>query len=122
MVGDDPGSPHEVGVTGRAVPVVGVEGAGPLAFGLWPNRPNPFAGRTEIRYALAQAAEVSLEVYDLKGARVAVLVAGAEGPGEHSVSFGPEVARAWRDLPAGMYFYRFRAGPFTATHRMVLMH
>src|SRR5262249_29842493 len=101
---------------------VGVEGSGPLAFGLRPNRPNPFAGRTEIRYTLAQAAKVSLEVYDVKGARVALLVAGAQGPGEHSVSFGPGVDRAWRDLTAGMDFYRLRAGAVNGTRRMVLMH
>ena len=122
VVGDDPGSPHTVHVTGRGVPVVGVEGMGLTAFAVWPNRPNPFVGRTEIRYALPQAARVSLEVYDLKGERVGVLVAGEQGPGEYSVSFGPEAGRAWRGLPAGMYFYRFRAGGYVATRRMVLMY
>ncbi len=101
--------------------LVRVEGSAPAAFALRPNRPNPFAVRTEIGYALPEAARVSLEVFNLAGQRVAVLVAGEKGPGEYSVSFGPEAGRAWRDLPSGMYFYRFRAGSFTATHRMVMM-
>jgi hypothetical protein len=122
---DDPGSPHVVEVTGRAVLNVGVEGGVvPAAFALWQNRPNPFTGRTQIRYALPQGARVSLEVYNLKGERVAVLVDGEQGPGEYSVSFGAGAAGAGGrggTLPAGIYFYRFRAGPYSATHRMVLM-
>jgi hypothetical protein len=120
---DDPGAPHEAQVTGRAVLNVGVEGGGvPVAYGLWQNRPNPFAGRTTIRYALPQAARVSLEVYNLAGERVATLVDGERPAGEHSVSFAPGSAQArGGGLPAGMYFYRFRAGGYTATHRMVLM-
>jgi len=65
---------------------------------------------------------VSLEVYNLKGERVATLVDQEQGPGEYSVSFGPGAGRAGRALPSGIYFYRFRAGGFTATRRMVMMN
>jgi hypothetical protein len=122
VVGDDPGSPHTVRVSGRGVGNVGVEGGTPAAFALGQNRPNPFTGRTSIRYALPVAARVSLEVYNVKGERVATLVAGEQGPGEYSVSFGPGAAGATRGLPSGIYFYRFRAGGFSATHRMVMMN
>jgi hypothetical protein len=53
---------------------------------------------------------------------VAVLVEAEQGPGEYSVSFGRGVAGAGRGLPSGIYFYRFRAGGYTATHRMVMMN
>jgi hypothetical protein len=122
VAGNDPGSPHVLRVTGRAVGNVGVEGGGPAAFALWPNRPNPFTGRTVIRYALPVGAAVRLEVYNLKGERVATLVDQEQGPGEYSVNFGPGAGRAGRALPAGIYFYRFHAGGYTATHRMVMMN
>jgi ASPM-SPD-2-Hydin domain-containing protein len=121
VIGDDPYGPHTVKVKGRGVPVVGVEGGTPTAFACWQNRPNPFTGRTAIRYALPVAAKVSLEVFNLEGQRVAVLVAEEQGPGEHSVSFGPGVRGVHAGLPSGIYFYRFRAGSYTATHRMVMM-
>jgi hypothetical protein len=65
---------------------------------------------------------VSLEVFNLKGERVAVLVAEEQGPGEHSVSFGPGARGVRAGLTSGIYFYRFRAGSYTATHRMVMMN
>jgi hypothetical protein len=118
LAANDPASPHLVRLTGRGVPVVGVEESGALGYGLWQNRPNPFTGRTQIRYRLGAGTRVSLTVYNLKGERVATLVDGEQEAGEHSVSFGPGSGRS---LAAGIYFYRFRAGGFSATRRMVLM-
>jgi hypothetical protein len=91
------------------------------SFGLWPNRPNPFDERTVIRYALPVDARVSLEVFNVKGERVATLVDEEQGPGEYSVSFGPGAGGQRGTLPAGIYFCRFRAGSFSATQRMVRM-
>jgi photosystem II stability/assembly factor-like uncharacterized protein len=122
VVGDDPDSPHTVKVKGRGVPTVGVDGGSVTAFACWQNRPNPFTGRTAIRYALPVGAKVSLEVFNLKGERVAVLVEEEQGAGEYSVSFGPGARGARAGLASGIYFYRFRAGSFTATHRMVMMN
>jgi hypothetical protein len=105
---------------GRGVRTVGVEAA---------RRRRSRAGRTAesvhgataIRYALPVAASVSLEVFNLKGERVAVLVEEEQGPGEYSVSFGPGARGVRAGLASGIYFCRFRAGSFTATHRMVMM-
>ncbi len=125
IAADDPSSPHAILVVGRSVQNVGVEGRVPQAFALWQNRPNPFTGRTQIRYALPVGARVSLEVFNVKGERVATLVDQEQGPGEYSVGFGAGAAAssgARRGaLASGIYFYRFRAGGFVATHRMVLM-
>jgi hypothetical protein len=122
VAGDDPASPHAILVVGRAVGNVGVEGGPPAAFALWQNRPNPFTGRTVIRYALPVGAKVRLEVFNVKGERVASLVDQEQGPGEYSVGFGPGAGRSGRALPSGIYFYRFHAGGYTATHRMVMMN
>jgi hypothetical protein len=37
------------------------------------------------------------------------------------VSFGPGARGVRAGLTSGIYFYRFRAGSYTATHRMVMM-
>jgi len=65
---------------------------------------------------------VSLEVFNVKGERVAVLVDEEKGAGEYSVSFGRGARGVRSGLASGIYFYRFRAGGFTAIHRMVLMN
>ena len=62
--------------------------AGTPARWLTANVPNPFSGATEIRFALPEAQEVTLEVYDLLGRRVALL-ADAEPmtASSHGVAF-----------------------------------
>jgi hypothetical protein len=75
-----------------------------------------------IQYTLPRDSRVSLEVFDLRGERVATLANGAEAAGIHRVTFGRSAARgAGGPLAAGVYFYRLRAGPMSATRRMLLV-
>ena len=68
---------------------------------LWPNRPNPFSGITEIVYSIARPGRVIVDVFDPGGKRVAVLVDDVEqGAGTHRVPFDA------RELPAGVYVCR----------------
>jgi hypothetical protein len=104
---------------------VAVGGRTPMSFGVWQNHPNPFGRRTEIRYALPSRSTVSLEVFNLQGQRVARLLRGEQGPGEYAIPFGAGIvtedgARV-EALPAGVYFYRFRAGAYTRTRKMLLL-
>ncbi len=96
-----------------------------LRTGVWQNRPNPFRGATEIEYALAAAGEVDLEVYDVLGHRVATLARGRKQPGSYRVSFGPGRVTAGGErlgeIPAGVYFYRFRAGAYATTRKMLFL-
>jgi len=61
--------------------------------------PNPFADRTRLTFALDEAARVSLQVYDLLGRRVSVLVDRQLNPGPHTAQFRG-AGRA-----SGMYVY-----------------
>ena len=113
---NDPASPHAVTLRARAVPA---------AFALLQNRPNPFHGTTEIRYALPVAANVTLEIFNVQGQRVATLVRGRQEAGEYTIPFGPGAPPAAglgsRSLPAGMYFYRLEADGFRVTRKLLLL-
>lgn len=95
------------------------EGGLPLTFALEGAYPNPFRGRTTLTYRLPAAAEVSLEVFDLLGRRVATLVDALQTPGTYEVSFDPSQAN--EPLAAGVYLARLRAGEQTATVRITLV-
>ena len=120
VTADDPSSPHLFTVVGQATFNVGVGNDVPTTFALWQSRPNPFTTRTRIHYGLPRAAAVSLEVFDLQGHRVRTLVSGIQPAGVHRVEFEPTGGDG-RRLHAGVYFYRFRAGGFTATRKMLLL-
>jgi hypothetical protein len=124
IVTNGPGSPVTILVTGEGTNTVDASPMRPTAFALGQNHPNPFTGRTTIRYALPVRAPVVLDVYDLQGHRVATLVDGTQEPGNYTVPFGPGVSTAdgrLRDVRAGVYFYRLRAGSFVATRKMLFL-
>ncbi len=82
-------------------------------FALHQNYPNPFNHSTIIRYQVPEAGEVKLEVFDVIGRRVAVLVNGALGEGRQEVVFDAP------GMSSGIYIYRLEAGGKTATRSMV---
>ncbi|MCH8487586.1 MAG: T9SS type A sorting domain-containing protein [Candidatus Cyclonatronum sp.] len=79
------------------------------------NYPNPFNPITNISYELPQQQEVRLEVYNVLGRRVAVLVSGTQPAGYHTIQF--DASR----LASGMYLYRLQAGSVVQTHKMMLV-
>ncbi len=85
----------------------------PLASGLNGNYPNPFNPSTNIDFALSQAGQVSLKIYDIRGAEVADLARGFHEAGYYSISFSPE------NLSSGTYLYVLDAGSFREVKRMV---
>ncbi|MCI0515745.1 FG-GAP-like repeat-containing protein [candidate division KSB1 bacterium] len=79
------------------------------------NYPNPFNPRTNIRFALPRAAQVTLKVFDLTGKAVAVLVDGFQEAGEHQVVFNAQA------LPSDLYFYQLQTEGFSQTRKLMLV-
>ncbi len=87
----------------------------PKKLELFQNYPNPFNPNTTIRYQLPKAEHVAVGIYDLQGRLVETLVDGEKAAGRYSVT--------WHAVnqPSGVYFYRIRAGQFTATKKLLLV-
>lgn len=92
----------------------------PEEFVLEQNYPNPFNPSTTIRFALPEASQVSLKIYNARGQLVRTLVSGNYESGVHEIRWD-----ARNDLgetvSSGMYFYRMQAGNFVESRKMVLL-
>ena len=84
------------------------------------NSPNPFNPTTTIYYDILEPCNVRLDVYNVRGQKVRSLLNEAKDSGSHSIVF---VARDDNGVPlsSGVYFYRFMAGKYNATRKMLLM-
>ena len=87
----------------------------PTSITLDQNYPNPFNPSTVIRYQLPEAAQVSLEVFDMAGRKVADLVNGQVSAGSHSVNFDAS------QLSSGVYMYRLQTGSTTLTRKLTVV-
>jgi hypothetical protein len=87
----------------------------PKEFALNQNYPNPFNPATMIRYALPRETKVRLEVMNLLGQRIEVLVDQPQPGGYYTVTWNAHTAAS------GVYFFRLMAGDFVSTRKMMLM-
>ena len=77
--------------------------------------PNPMGRQGTIEYALPEASEVTLKVYDVLGRQVASLVTGRKEAGRHAVRVDTE------RLSSGVYFGRLRAEGQTRTQKITVV-
>lgn len=85
------------------------------SFGLAQNYPNPFNPSTSISYTLSEQAHARLEVFNLVGQSVAILVNEQMAQGTYSVNFNAD------NLPSGVYMYRLTAGSFSDSKKLTLI-
>lgn len=122
-----------LGIDGRVRPVRYVS-ARPLRAALGDNYPNPFNPATSIPFTVPSAvsggaepggldgtgSDVRLEIYDLVGQRVRVLVDDYLTPGTHLAVWDGRDGRGYR-VASGPYFYRVEMGTFVQTRRLLLL-
>ena len=87
----------------------------PNSINLSQNYPNPFNPTTTIKFELQIGSDVTLEVFDVSGRKVATLVNTRLNAGQHFAVFDAST------LSSGVYFYRLRAGNMMMTKSMTLI-
>jgi hypothetical protein len=105
-----------------SAPVAGVDPIARPALSLIA-RANPYVPNTgplEVAWAMPHASDVTLEVLDLQGRRVATLVHGMEPAGAHESSWDGH-ADDGTLVPPAMYVLRLRAGGALRARRLVLV-
>ncbi len=90
------------------------------SFSLMQNYPNPFSTSTTIEYSLPNSAPVTLTVYNILGQRVAKIIEPMQSKGPHSIVWNGRDEKG-KKVASGIYFYRVRAGAFSATKKMILL-
>jgi hypothetical protein len=84
------------------------------------NYPNPFNPETTISYDIKDAGNVRLAVYNVKGQLVRSLVNTEQAAGRYRVIFDGRDDKG-NPLSSGIYLYRFTAGRYSSTRKMMLM-
>ncbi|NOX37014.1 MAG: T9SS type A sorting domain-containing protein [Calditrichaeota bacterium] len=103
-------------------PLTQIDDAEPVAiegYRLEQNYPNPFNPTTTISFTIPRGEWVNLEIYNNLGENIRTLVAGRFPAGTHSVRWDGRDDRG-RVVPAGIYYYRLKAGDFVQARKMLL--
>lgn len=92
----------------------------PSEYVLSQNYPNPFNPTTLINYRIRKAGNVTLEIYNVSGQLIRVLLQEAQPEGTHSVVWDGRNSSGLT-VPSGVYLYRLRAGDFVSTKKMLFL-
>ena len=84
------------------------------------NYPNPFNPTTQIQFAIPEAGNVTLKIYNNLGQLVKTLVDENMSAGYHFVTWDA-TENSGNILSSGVYFYRIIAGNFVQVKKMILM-
>jgi len=79
------------------------------------NRPNPAANNTTISYELAQAGNVTIEVYDIAGKKVMDMNEGNKAAGNHNINLSTA------GMNAGIYYYTLTSNGQRASKKMTVL-
>ncbi len=99
----------------------------PKSYALLQNYPNPFNPETTIEFAIPEQAQVRLEIYDIQGRMIKLLVDELKFVGKYVALWDGRDSSGNR-VASGVYFYKLtaikstdRTPAFTQTRKMILM-
>ncbi len=92
----------------------------PSAYLLAQNYPNPFNPKTGFLYSIPRRSMVRLEIFNLLGERIKILVNEEEEGGNYKVTWDGK-DETGSSVASGVYLYRLRADGFSSTRKMVLL-
>ena len=94
----------------------------PDNFKLFQNYPNPFNSSSKIKFCIPENGKwkmennyVTLKIYNILGKEITTLVNEKLQSGTYEVNFDGS------NLPSGIYFYRFSAGDYSDTKKVILI-
>lgn len=87
----------------------------PKVYDLEQNFPNPFNSQTVIRFALPEACNVSLKIFNLLGEKVSELINEYREPGYHQITFNAD------NFASGVYIYQIETQKFTKSKKLLLI-
>ena len=92
-----------------------IAGEIPTVYYLYPNYPNPFNPKTNIKFDIPKSSNVTITVYDNLGRMVSELVNKKLSVGSYEVG--------WDALskPSGIYFYKIVTEEFVDVKKMILL-
>ena len=88
-------------------------------FGLKQNYPNPFNPETTIRYSLAEASNVKLRIFNVRGQLIRTLLDGQQEAGVQAVRWSGR-NDSGQSVSSGVYFLRLEAVGKMFTQRLML--
>jgi hypothetical protein len=96
----------------------------PKATLLVQNYPNPFNPETWVPFQLAQAADVTIQIYDIHGQLVRQLNLGRKEPGYYisrdRAAYWDGTNSSGERVSSGIYFYRLDTNGYSATRKMIV--
>jgi len=91
----------------------------PKEYSMEQNYPNPFNPSSKIKYEIPEQSKVLIEVFNLLGERIQVLVNEIKGPGSYEIEWKA------KSMSSGVYIYRMIAKgkdkAFTKVKKMILL-
>ena len=84
------------------------------------SRPNPMFGATTVQFELPESTLVRLNIYDVRGRRVATLANRTMAAGSHALRWNGNDKDGSR-VAQGVYFYELKAAGQTRTRKMMVV-
>ncbi|MCK5087965.1 MAG: T9SS type A sorting domain-containing protein, partial [Melioribacteraceae bacterium] len=110
--GNTSGKSNQVSAT---ITDVAIGGGIPTEYALSQNYPNPFNPSTAIKFAIPEAGNVKLLIYDSVGNEVAVLVNNTMSAGYYTFTWNAT------NYASGIYFYKLQSNNFSKVSKMLLI-
>ncbi len=87
----------------------------PTQYILKQNYPNPFNPATTIYFGMKQSGDVTIDLYNILGQKVATIWKGYQPAGYHKIGFSAE------NLSSGLYLYRMQTADFIEIKKMIIL-
>jgi len=84
------------------------------------NYPNPFNPITNIAYSIKETGKVTIEIYNLKGQLVKLLINEVKETGDHTAIWNGK-DDSGKPISSGIYFYKLKSANYTSTKKMIMI-